>query len=469
MSWAMIKRLQTLAIVAALAFIYLCAGKVGLRFAFVHPSATALWAPTGIALAAFLIFGFRVWPGVFLGAFLVNLTTAGTVLTSLGIATGNTLEAVAGAYLVKRYSRGRHVFERAQDIFRFAFLAGLVSTTISATIGITTLTLGGFADRAAYWPIWRTWWLGDGAGAVVVTPLALLWSQNRSFDWTRKQIIELAFLFWGLILAAWAVFGGSFHAEIKNYPLEYICLPFLIWAAFRFGRRMAATATCVLAAIAAWGTLNGFGPFSRETPNISLLLVQEFIGIVAITGLAVAAEVSEHKRADERVRQLVVTDPLTGLANYRRLLEALGSEIKRYARSGRPFALLLLDLDELKNINDTHGHLVGSQALCRLADVLRDHCREVDTPARYGGDEFAVVLPETSSEQAQQIASRIRERTATDGGNPPISVSVGSAVFPEEGETIDTLLSAADRALYGMKRTPDRQFEAPQNDQRSRK
>ena len=239
----MIKKHETLAIVAALAVVYFCAGKVGLRFAIVHPSATALWAPTGIALAAFLIFGFRVWPGVFLGAFLVNLTTVGTVLTSLGIATGNTLEAVAGAYLVTRYSRGQYAFERAQDIFRFAFLAGLLSTTISATIGVATLTLGRFADRTMYWPIWRTWWLGDGVGAVVVTPLVFLWRQNPHLNWTRKQIIELTFLFLGLIFTAWAVFGGSFHAEIKNYPLEYICLPFLIWAAFRFGRRKAATAT----------------------------------------------------------------------------------------------------------------------------------------------------------------------------------------------------------------------------------
>lgn len=451
----MAKKRETLAVSAVLAVIYFCAGKVGLRFAFVHPSATALWAPTGIALAAFLIFGFRVWPGIFLGAFLVNLATAGTALTSIGIAAGNTLEGLAGCYLVERFSRGQHTFERAQDIFKFAFFAGLVSTTISATIGVTTLSLGGFADWAMYWPIWRTWWLGDGVGAVVVTPVVLLWRENPHLDWTRKQIIELTFLFVGLVLATWVVFGSSFHSQIKNYPLEYICLPFLIWAAFRFGRRKAATATCVLAGIAVWGTLNGFGPFYRESPNVSMLLVQEFIGIVAITSLAVGAEVSEHKRADERVQQLVITDPLTGLANYRRLLEALESEIKRCARSGRPFALLLLDLDGLKKVNDTYGHLAGSRALCRLAEVLRAHCREVDTPARYGGDEFAVVLPETESRQAQQIATRICERLAADGESPPISVSIGAAEFPEDGETIDKLLSAADRALYRMKRMPD--------------
>ena len=446
------KKHENLAIVAVLAVVYFGTAKLGLRFAFVNPSATALWAPTGITLAAFLMFGFRVWPGAFLGAFFANLTTAGSVLTSIGIATGNTLEGVAGYYLVRRFARGQQAFERAQDIFKFAFLAGMVSTTISATVGVTSLSLGGFADWTEYGPIWRTWWLGDGVGAVVVTPLVLLWRENPRLNWTRDQIIELALLFLGLFFTVWIVFGGLFHSEVKNYPLEYLCIPFLIWAAFRFGRRKAATATCVLAGIAIWGTLQGFGPFSRETLNTSLLLVQSFVGIVAVTSLALAAQVSERKRADERVQQLVATDPLTGLANYRRLIEAVELEIKRYGRSGRSFAILLFDLDGLKKINDTHGHLVGSRALCRLADVLRAHCRQIDTPARFGGDEFAVVLPETTSAQAQQIATRIRERIASDGESPPISAAVGSAVFPDDGESIDKLLSAADRALYGMKR-----------------
>jgi diguanylate cyclase (GGDEF)-like protein len=445
---------KNLAIVAVLAVVYFGTAKLGLRFAFVNPSATALWAPTGITLAAFLIFGPRVWPGAFLGAFFANLTTAGSVLTSIVIATGNTLEGVAGCYLVRRFARGPQAFERAQDIFKFAFLAGIVSTTISATVGVTSLLLGGFADWTVYGPIWRTWWLGDGVGAVVVTPLVLLWRENPRLNWTNEEIIELALLFLGLFFTVWIVFGGRFHSEVKNYPLEYLCIPFLIWAAFRFGRRKAATATCVLAGIAIWGTLQGFGPFSRETLNTSLLLVQSFVGIVAVTSLVLAAEVSERKRADERVQELVATDPLTGLANYRRFIDAIELEIKRYGRSGRPFAILLLDLDGLKKLNDTHGHIVGSRALCRLADVLRAHCRQLDTPARFGGDEFAVVLPETTAAQAQQIATRIRERIACDGESPPISVAVGSAVFPDDGESIEKLLSAADRALYGMKRPP---------------
>jgi diguanylate cyclase (GGDEF)-like protein len=275
-------------------------------------------------------------------------------------------------------------------------------------------------------------------------------------------------LFAGLFFTAWIVFGGRFHSEVKNYPLEYMCIPFLIWAAYRFGRRKAVTATCVLAGIATWGTLHGFGPFSRQALNTSLLLVQSFVGTVAVTSLALAAEVSERKRMDERVQQLVATDPLTGLANYRRLIEALEAEIKRYGRSRRPFAVLLLDLDGLKKINDTFGHLVGSRALCRLAEVLRAHCRQVDTPARYGGDEFAVVLPETGPAQAQQIAARIRERIASDGEDPPISVALGTAVFPEDGESIEKLLSAADQALYRMKSPPSART-SPQDQQHERR
>jgi len=446
------KKHEDLAIVAVLAVVYFGAAKLGLRFAFVNPSATALWAPTGITLAAFLIFGIRVWPGAFLGAFFANLTTAGTVLTSITIATGNTLEGVVGCYLVTRFARGRHAFERAQDIFKFAFLAGMASTAISATVGVTSLSLSGFADWREFGSIWRTWWLGDGTGAVVVTPLVLLWKENPRLKWTREQIAELALLFLGLFCTAAIVFGGRFHSEVRNYPLEYLSIPFLIWAAFRFGRRKAATATCILAGIAIWGTIQGFGPFSRETLNTSLLLVQSFVGIVAVTSLALAAEVSERKRADESVQQLVATDPLTGLANYRRLIEALELEIKRYGRTRRPFALLLFDLDRLKRLNDTHGHLAGSRALCRLAEVLRAHSRQIDTPARFGGDEFALVLPETTATQAQQIAERIRDRIASDGENPPISAAAGAAVFPDDGDSIDTLLSAADRALYGMKR-----------------
>lgn len=446
--------LRDLAVLAAVTGVYLVAGKLGLKLASIHASASAVWPCTGIALASFLIFGYRVWPAILTGAFLVNITTAGSVPTSIGIAVGNTLEGVVGCYLVNRFAGGRYAFESARNIFKFCFLAGLVSTAVSATFGVTTLALGGFADWSRYGSIWSTWWLGDAVGAIVVTPFLLLATDSFHAKWTREQIAELTCLFVGLSFTAWLIFGGHFYSALKHYPLEFLCIPFLIWAAFRHGGAVAATAIGVLSGIATWGTLRGFGPFSADSQNTSLLLLQAFMGVTALTTLALAAETAEHKRADEYVRQLAVTDPLTGLANYRRLLDTLDSEIKRSARVGRSFSVLLIDLDGLKKINDAHGHLVGSRALCRLADVLRIHCREIDTAARYGGDEFVLVLPETDAEAARHVALRISERLGADGESPSISVSVGAAIFPRHGTTIDELLGAADHALYHQKAAP---------------
>jgi len=163
----------------------------------------------------------------------------------------------------------------------------------------------------------------------------------------------------------------------------------------------------------------------------------------------------DNARLFDQVRQLAVTDPLTGLANYRTLINVMETEIQRSRRTGRPFAVLLLDLDGLKAINDQFGHLVGSRAICRLASVLRIQSRAMDTAARYGGDEFAVVLPEAGDEAATSVSRRICERLSKDSEFPHVTVSVGAAVFPRDAETIEGLFGVADRALYGMKRRPD--------------
>ncbi|HEV2489215.1 MAG TPA: diguanylate cyclase [Candidatus Acidoferrales bacterium] len=168
--------------------------------------------------------------------------------------------------------------------------------------------------------------------------------------------------------------------------------------------------------------------------------------------IAIKLDITKRKQVEEQFRHLALTDSLTGLANYRRLREVLDSEIKRYARTSRPFSILLLDLDELKKINDTHGHVVGSRALVRVANLLRSQLRELDTPARFGGDEFVVVLPETACKGAQKVASRISERLRDDAMQPRLSVSSGTAAFPQDGKTIDELLAAADRSLYREKR-----------------
>jgi diguanylate cyclase (GGDEF)-like protein/PAS domain S-box-containing protein len=165
----------------------------------------------------------------------------------------------------------------------------------------------------------------------------------------------------------------------------------------------------------------------------------------------IVEDVTQQRKLEDHLRQQAAKDPLTGLANYRHLVEVLDTEIKRSERTGREFALLFLDLDGLKKINDRFGHVVGSEALCRLGDVLSNSCRNMDTAARFGGDEFAVILPETGEVPANLVAGRICDNLARDGRKPKLSVSIGVSIYPKDGERIDTLMGAADVALYSMK------------------
>ena len=282
--------------IALLALIYIITGKLGLQLAFVHPNATAVWPPTGIALAALLVWGYRVWPGVFLGACVVNIVTAGSVVTSIGIAVGNTLEGLVGAYLINRFANGLHAFDRPTDVFTFAVLAGLGSTMVSATIGVTSLAVGGYADWATYGSIWLTWWLGDAAGALIVAPVLMLWSVSFKIHWRWDQAMEAALIGLLIVLAGSSVFGGLVFSHFQPYPLEFLCAPLLVWTAFRFTQREAATATLLLSGFAIVGTLRGYGPFARGTPNESILLLQTFMAIMAMIALSVVAAVSERRQ-----------------------------------------------------------------------------------------------------------------------------------------------------------------------------
>src|SRR2546422_9620060 len=343
--------LKDVGLFIALAAVYFLAGKLGLRLAFVHVSATTVWPPTGIALAAFLLLGVRVWPAIFAGAFFVNLTTAGSLAPSIGIGAGNTLRGVVAAYLVNRFANGPRALQHSGDIVRFALLAAVVSTTVAATFGVTSLSLGGFARWQDYGDIWLTWWLGDAAGDLVVAPVLLLLATGPPWPPRRAQSVEARPLIACLVFVGELVFGGLFPAEYKNYPLEFVCIPFVLWAAFRFGARGAATALVLLCVIAIRGTLEGFGPFVGRTPNESLLLLQAFMGVTAVTTLILAAVVAERSRSSAQLRLLAGTDAVTGLAHYRQLVTVLEGGIRRSQRTERAVAGGFLERGGLERIH----------------------------------------------------------------------------------------------------------------------
>ena len=296
---------------AALTVVYVLAGKLGLLFASVHASATAVWPPTGIALAALLLLGRRAWPAVAVGAFVVNVTTAGSVATSLGIALGNTLEGLLGAWLIERLTAGVRAFERPRDVFAFAG-AALPAAAVSASIGVASLGLAGYAPRVDLAAIWLTWALGDVAGALLVAPPILLWAtpDGEPGRYPRVRLIELGALILAVVALATAVWGGFAPVELRQYPLAFVAIPPLLWAAYRFGRREAASVLIVLAAIAVYGTMRGFGPFAPLPPRHALLVLQGFMATMAVMTLVVACLAWSREREISLLQTIIDRIPV---------------------------------------------------------------------------------------------------------------------------------------------------------------
>jgi diguanylate cyclase (GGDEF)-like protein len=440
---------QTIAVSLVLA--YVLTGRLGLTLGFTHRAVSIVWPPSGIALGAFIVLGYRMWPAVFAGSTLLYATILGAVPAALAMAGGNTLEGLLTAYLINRFAGGRNALQSPENTFRFAALIALASTTISATCGAATLATTGLAGWSDYGMIWLNLSLGNLAGSLLFAPTILLWTQSAT-RWRPNRTVEAAAALVSVFVVGLVVFCG-FPTEVRGYPLEFLCVPVLLWSAFRLGRRATAIAILVLSGLALFGSLSGYGQFVRNTPTATLVMVMSFMSVTSVMTMALAALASEYAVAEAQLREMVVTDPLTALPNYRRLIEVLGQEIVRSNRSQNPFAVVFFDMDGLKRINDELGHLIGSRAVCRFAETLRASCRGSDTAARYGGDEFVVILPETDGDGARAVIRRVDERLAEDPDKPELTVSAGVAVYPRDGGTPTTLLSAADRALYGAKAT----------------
>jgi len=216
--------LRRVALLIGLSAIYYFAAKLGLRFAFINSSVTTVWPPAGIALAAFVLFGYRVWPAMLGAAFLANVTTTGAVLPSIGIAVGNTVEGLLGSYLVNRFARGGRVFDRVGDILRFTVLAALLSTMVSATLGVFSLLGGGLLAWSAASRVWLTWWLGDAVGDIVIAPALILWvGVKPASTMSRSRVIEAIAAAVVTALVTFAIFGGLFPS--RNYSLTVLLWP----------------------------------------------------------------------------------------------------------------------------------------------------------------------------------------------------------------------------------------------------
>lgn len=305
--------LRWLALVLALAALYVATARLEPMLALPQEKkAPALWPPSGIALAALLLYGHRVWPGVWLGAFLANFwdgfnavnpfPLSAHLFVSGGIATGSTLQALAGNFLVRRWTGSVRPFQQAIHVFTFAGVAMFVCL-ISATFGVASLYVAGFAPIKAITFIWWTWWLGDMTGVLTVGSFILTWSRRPSIEWHPRRLAEAALML--LPLSALACVNLGILSPIPGplTPLAYLVIPFLLWVTFRFGLHGAATALVLVSALAVVGTAHAAGPFAQPTVESSLLFLQVFMGVISITVLVMAAVLTEREATEDKVRQ----------------------------------------------------------------------------------------------------------------------------------------------------------------------
>ncbi len=281
-----------------LAAIYVAAAKLGLAMDAVSGFATLVWPPTGIALTALLRGGNRLWPGIALGAFVANLWTGAPVPVALGIATGNTLEAVVAVWALRRVGGFRQSLERVADVLALVLLAAAGSTLVSATLGVASLVAGGVVPWDRGGATWRAWWLGDVIGDLVVAPLLLSWSPAPRPRAGRRAIVEVAAVAAALAgMGLLVFFTGRLVPNERGFPQAYLIFPPLIWAALRFGVRGATAATFGALVLAVTGTALGYGPFASASLSGSLAQLQAFMAIVAITVLMLGVVSAERERA----------------------------------------------------------------------------------------------------------------------------------------------------------------------------
>ena len=460
--------------VAGIALAYVAAAQLGLALAYGESTASAVWPPAGIALAALVVFGVRVWPGVLLGA-LVAETTSGVPLTAaLGITAGNTLEALIGSMLLLRVARLRGALDRVRDVVALAAV-GALSCALGATFGFLSLWLGGVVAFDALWSVWSTWLLGDVGGVLIVAPFLLVLVAWRHARPRPRDVAEAAGLLAALVVACVLAFSGS-------PGLEYVIFPVLIWAALRFQALGAASTSLLAAGISVSFAARGVGPFAAGTAGEGVLASQLFTTVMSLGGLMLAAVVSErasavralkaaHDELEDKVRRrtaalatanahllaLATHDGLTGLPNRVLFFDLLDNAVAVARRQEWEVAVLFVDVDGFKDTNDRYGHHVGDEMLIETAARLRHAVRDSDTVARLGGDEFAILLAGSSSQiEAAGTADRVLTQLAQPYpgayAGSPLSASIGVAVRPaDDGFSAQDFLEQADAAMYHAK------------------
>jgi diguanylate cyclase (GGDEF)-like protein len=481
--------LAQLGLVAAL---YVTTAKLGLLLATVHDSVTLVWLPSGIALAVVLLLGYRVWPAIAVGALAANLSSGAPVGFAIAAGMGNSLAAVVGAYLLKRFAEFRPPMKRLWDAASLLVLGAGLSPGIAASIGAAVLCLNAMGSWTDFLRLCGSWWAGDAMGVVVAAPVLLAWFGRGRVRIDPAGWWEAVAATTCLVLACLVAFAEPFHSTPRHLPLAFLPFPFAMWLALRFEARGASAAIFITAAISTLGTASGRGCLGHLTLESGMWVLWPFIGTMGITTLLIGASAAERRsqrqalqavsvhldrvvqqrtaeleeakvqleRSNQELQLLAAQDALTQVANRRGFDARYADEWNRCRRNGSWLSLVLADVDYFKAYNDHEGHPAGDQCLRDIAAALDGRLRRSgDLLARFGGEEFAILLPETPPTGAAKVAEELRATVEAlqiphpgNDASEYVTVSLGIASIRPGGDHPPAMLvAAADQELYRSK------------------
>jgi len=461
---------STVLLIVGVAAAYYFAARIGLLLQLVRGQVTPLWPPTGVALVCLLLLGGRIWPGIWLGALLVNAPIGPSPPTVLAIATGNTL-APLFAYWLLRSARFRTEINKLRDVLLLISLGAMAGMLVSATIGTVALLAADAIPLRNFWSVWSVWWAGDAMGVLVIAPLLLFLRRAR---WPRTAPLS-----WWIEAAAVLVGTVTVTAAVTRAPLGvlFLVFPFLIWAALRFQTGGATICILIASVLTIRAATLGSGPFAGHDLLVNMIVLQAFNGSAALTGLLLAVITTERNTAFQNLEhaygrlsdaatqqealqdQLIhraMHDPLTGLPNRIVLTERLEWALGRAGRDSQ--VVMLIDLDGFKDINDTFGHAAGDDILVTVSRRLLTAAPSDAVVARLGGDEFAILVEAVPDQpralaQAERIIRAIRQPFAIDKQQMFLSTSIGLLTIEPRLRPMNPTdaLRDADFALYAAK------------------